>query len=100
MAVPEPNNDKINFNKLGSLGASPLEVNSWIAGAKNVLKIKIILLLDYEKYFNPSIYFYLYFCLGQGVDRTKIDWIELHEAEKYSQKYNKRHSYFLLQTRM
>ena len=29
------------------------------------------------------------FCLGQGVDRTKIDWIELHEAEKYSQKYNK-----------
>ena len=40
MAVPEPNNDKINFNKLGSLGASPLEVNSWIAGAKNVLKNK------------------------------------------------------------
>jgi len=29
------------------------------------------------------------FCLGQGVDRTEIDWIELHEAEKYSQKYNK-----------
>ena len=31
---------KVNFNKLGQQGASPLEAKSWIAGANNILKSK------------------------------------------------------------
>ena len=38
---PEFIEGKVNLNKrLGSQGASPLEVNSWIAGAENILKNK------------------------------------------------------------
>tara|TARA_A100001234_G_C12627906_1_gene386937 strand:- start:438 stop:917 length:480 start_codon:yes stop_codon:yes gene_type:complete len=38
---PKVIDGKVNLNKrLGSQGASPLEVKSWIAGAKNILKNK------------------------------------------------------------
>ena len=33
-------NGKTEVNKLGSLGASPLDAKSWIAGANKILKIK------------------------------------------------------------
>ena len=33
-------NGKVNFDKLGSQGASPLEVKAWIAGANKILKTK------------------------------------------------------------
>ena len=31
---------KVNFNRLGSQGATPLEVKGWISGASNILKNK------------------------------------------------------------
>ena len=36
-AIPEPKDGKINFNKLGSQGASPLDVNQWLSAAIRIL---------------------------------------------------------------
>ena len=34
---PEVESGKVNFQKLGSQGASPLDVNAWITGAKKII---------------------------------------------------------------
>ena len=38
--TPEITDGKVNFKKLGSQGASPLEVKAWISGANKILKNK------------------------------------------------------------
>ena len=38
--TPQKENEKINFKKLGSQGASPLNVNGWISGANQIIKDK------------------------------------------------------------
>ena len=38
--TPEVTDGKVNFKKLGSQGASPLEVKAWIAGADKFIKPK------------------------------------------------------------
>jgi len=37
---PEINEGKVNFNQLGSQGASPLDVTGWIAGANKIIQKK------------------------------------------------------------
>ncbi len=37
---PKPENEKINFVRLGSQGAAPLEVKSWIEGANKIIANK------------------------------------------------------------
>ena len=38
--TPTITEEKVNFNKLGSQGASPLEAKAWISGANKILKNK------------------------------------------------------------
>jgi protein disulfide-isomerase len=40
LVTPTISDEKVNFNKLGSQGASPLEVKAWISGANKILKNK------------------------------------------------------------
>ena len=40
IVTAQRNDGKVNLNNLGSLSASPLEVNGWIAGANTILKNK------------------------------------------------------------
>ena len=38
--TPQPEAGKVNFNQLGSQGASPLDAKAWIAGANKILNTK------------------------------------------------------------
>ena len=38
--TPKSENGNVSLNKLGSLGASPLDVNAWVAAANKIIKIK------------------------------------------------------------
>ena len=38
--TPEVTDGKVNFKKLGSQGASPLDAKGWIAGANKILEQK------------------------------------------------------------